>query len=301
MAVNDGALFPVELAPEELPALWQRQARADLRWILDSPPLFEGIDGLLALSGDLTGSHGPVASLEVSMETPPSRRVGLYFESLLDVWLVRVLRLEMEARHLQILEKGRTIGEIDFCVRDKNGARWRLESTIKFYMHHPSTETLLGSAFVGPDPRDSFERKHHHLMERQLRLSVPGHESADRTLPVTRGILFYHVRDQYHSQRPAGVNSKHLRGLWMRASEWREFRGRELGVDRVVHLPKPFWLSGIFNAGLTSPELTWHDAGNALKAHFERSNAPLMMRFQGAALESSRCIVVHDAWPEVCE
>jgi len=301
MAVNDNNLFPAIMEREVLSALLQHQVRADLRWIIDSPPLFQGSDGLLALSGDRAESLELLDAVERLLETQPSRRVGLYFESLVDAWLAHALKLAMEARHLQIFENGRTVGEIDFCVRDKNGARWRLECTIKFYLHHPSSQSIHGSAFVGPDPRDSFERKYHHLMERQLRLSVPEFEPVHRALPVARGILFYHVTDPFNPDRPVEANPNHLHGLWMRASEWRDFEGESFDIDRVVHLPKPYWLSGLFNPGLTSQELTWHEAGCAIKVHFEQSNSPLMMSFRSSGgaknTESVRCIVVNDAWP----
>ncbi|MDC0325715.1 DUF1853 family protein, partial [bacterium] len=124
---------------------------------------------------------------------------------------------------------------------------------------------------------------------------------AHRALPVARGILFYHVTDPSNSDCPAEANPNHIRGLWMRASEWCDIHGESLGVDRVVHLPKPYWLSGLLNPGLTSEELTWHEAGRAMKVHFEQSNAPLMMSFRrtGNAVddEALRCIVVNDAWP----
>ena len=303
MAVNDNALFPSGIELEEFSTLLEAQVRADLRWVIDSPSLFSGPDGLLALSGDQAESLESINSGEPLFETPPSRRVGLYFESLVDVWLARALNLEMEARHLQIFENGRTVGEIDFCVRDKNGTRWRLECTIKYYLHHPSSQSIQGSAFVGPDPRDSFERKYHHLMECQLRLSVSELEPVHRALPVARGILFYHVTDPFNPDGPSEANPNHVRGLWMRASDWHDFHGDSFGVDRVVHLPKPYWLSGLFNPGLTSQELSWDEAGCAIKVHFERSNSPLMMSFRrigdAVDIESVRCIVVNDAWPKI--
>ena len=301
MAINDEALFPPPVSPGNLQSLWQNQVRADLKWIIDSPPLFEGPDGLKELSSENTEIHNLIASLDSKLATPPSRRVGLYYESLLDTWLAQGLNLVMDARHLQVFENGRTVGEIDFSVRDHRGTRWRLESTIKFYLHHPTSNSLHGSSFIGPDPRDSFERKYHHLMERQLQLAVPGLEPANHALPISRGILFYHLEDQHNPQHPSKANPKHLRGLWMKASEWSLVNAESLGIDRVVHLPKPFWLSGFFNPGLTSHELTLSEAGKAIKSHFYQSKAPLMLSLLQSEKEIEgekwRCILVPDNWP----
>ena len=291
---------PVEL--QTLPSLWQHQAHADLKWILDSAPLFEGPDGLC----ELASIHGkvnsvPITSLTSPLKTPPSSRVGLYFESLLFPWLIQGLHLELEAHHLQVFDNGRTVGEIDFSVRDPQGMRWRLESTIKFYLHYPNSNSTEGSSFIGPDPRDSFERKYAHLTERQLRLWVPELGQPDHALPIARGILFYHFNDRHNPQRPAKANPKHIRGLWMKASEWAGFCDLSSGVERVINLPKPFWISGISNPGLTSRELTLTEATNALKAHFSCSRTALMLSLQQSTdkgyCEKWRCIIVADTWP----
>lgn len=302
MTIDDHSLFPVQTSDSNRSVLWEEQAEADWRWIMDSPPLFDGLDGLDVLSGETNGQLQGMAALRSYLKTPVSRRVGIYFESLLEVLLEHGFGFEMEARHRQVFDGGRTIGEIDFCVRDAKGIRLHLESTIKFYLHHPPSETTLGSAFIGPDPRDTFERKHRHLMTRQLRLSVPECQPVDRALPISRGILFYHVSDPSPSSRPAGANPQHQRGLWMRASEWDTLNPASFSVDRVVHLPKPCWLSGCLNPGLTSAALAWEDAHRGVASHFARSIAPLMMSLRESdgetVSEKWRCMVVHDTWPD---
>ena len=302
MTLSTTSLSAPPVEPQALPSLWQHQARADLKWILDSAPLFEGPDGL----GELASIHGeansvPITSLTSHLKTPPSRRVGLYFESLLSLWLIQGLRLELEAHHLQVFEKGRTVGEIDFSIRDPQGVRWRLESTIKFYLHFPNSNSADGSSFIGPDPRDSFERKYAHLTERQLRLVVPELEQPDHALPISRGILFYHLDDPHNSQHPVKANPRHIQGLWMKASEWPGFCELSIGIERVINLPKPFWISGVSNPGLTSRELTLTEATNALKAHFSCSRTALMLSLQQSTdkgyYEKWRCIIVADTWP----
>ncbi|MDC0325746.1 hypothetical protein OAM01_03205, partial [bacterium] len=78
MIVNENVLFPVSRVPKEFSTLWQHQALADLRWIIDSPPLFKGPDGLIELGGGRTESLKLLSSMEPWQETPPSKRVGLY-------------------------------------------------------------------------------------------------------------------------------------------------------------------------------------------------------------------------------
>lgn len=301
MAINNKILFSPQDSSENLSELWHRQICADLKWILDSPPLFEGTDGLCELSSRYEETPDLLSLFDSSLIEAPPRRVGLYFELLLGTWFAKGLKLFMDAQHLQVFNNGRTVGEIDFSVRDQQGVRWHLESTIKFYLHHPQSNSIHGSSFIGPDPRDSFERKYHHLMDRQLRLEVPEIPPVDHALPISRGILFYHLEDQHNQQHPIKANSKHLRGLWMKASEWDTIHDKLLKFDRVVHLPKPFWMSGIFNPGLTSAEWTLPEAGKAIKTHFEHSTAPLMMSLRQTQneiqCEKWRCVIVPDTWP----
>jgi len=278
----------------------QYQIQADLKWIIDSPPLFDGADGLNALIESGTEGSPQLPFVETSSQFPVPRRVGLYFESLLDLWLTHGLKLDVEARHCQIFDGKRTVGEIDFCLQDRNGHRWHLESTIKFYLHHPSTASTHGSSFIGPDPRDSFERKHQHLMQRQLKLSIPELSPVDHALPISRGMLFYHLEEPNHTDRPKGAHPEHLRGIWLRASEWRKVS--PLKIDQIVNLPKPYWLSGLINPGITSEAMTWQEAGIHIQSHFQKSKSPLMLSLRsgenGPALETQRCIVIHDTWPE---
>ncbi len=295
--MNDPALFPAEVSSEDWALLQHKQTIADLNWILDSPPLFEGKDGLLSIIGEKGRILSRLETAATNFKSPSSRRVGLYFESLLNLCFDTDPNIKMEARHLQVFQGKRTLGEIDFCLRDQHGARWRLESTIKFYLHHPISKAQFGSDFVGPDPRDNFERKYHHLMDKQLRLCSPQLEPVDHALPITRGIIFYHIHDSENQSRPSTANPDHLRGIWMKASEWNEINAREFAFDQAAHLPKPYWLSGIFNPGLTGSLLSWRDAGRALKKHFEAFHSPLMMSLFSDGQEPSRCIVVNDLWP----
>ena len=70
---------------------------------------------------------------------------------------------------------------------------------------------------------------------------------------------------------------------------------------RPFDLPKPFWISGISNPGLTSRELTLTEATNALKAHFSCSRTALMLSLHQSTdkgyCEKWRCIIVADTWP----
>lgn len=263
--------------------------------------MFDGPDGLKALIAPEKECSTPFPFVESSDPPPTPARVGLYFESLVNLWLTRGLQLKMEARHRQVFEGKRTVGEIDFCVQDQKGIRWHLESTIKFYLHHPSTASTHGSSFIGPDPRDSFERKHQHLIERQLKLNIPELPSVDHALPVSRGILFYHASEPNLRDRPAGANPEHQRGLWMRASDW--CKNLVHDVEQVVRLPKPYWLSGLMNPTITDEVLSWQESEIHIRSHFQQSKAPLMLSLRTAEnepqSETHRCIVVHDTWPTI--
>lgn len=295
------ALRPQQLSTEKAEISLQKQCRKDLEWIMNSPPLFAGLDGLRELFRTSQSSHEQFESTQLSLTPLRARRVGLYFESLVEILLAKILKLDMEAKHLQVFNDGRTIGEIDFSVRDHKGIRWRLECTVKYYLHHPKSKSIHGSSFIGPDPRDCFERKYHHLLDSQLRLNAPNLKPPDCSLPVSRGILFYHIDDPMNPQRPKKANPNHLRGIWMKASEWIRFSNTNSGIDRIIHLPKPYWISGISNPGLSSRELNMQEATTAFQIHFKDSQSPLMLSLMesGNVIDDTmrRCIIVPENWP----
>ena len=79
-----------------------------------------------------------------------NHKVGLYFELLIEFLISNVLQGELTYCGQQVVEKGRTVGEVDF-VFEHQAETWHLETAVKFYLFVPEAssdiERLVGSEF----------------------------------------------------------------------------------------------------------------------------------------------------------
>ena len=62
-----------------------------------------------------------VEHLEDFISKRPDRRVGHYFETLILYWLTHIVKVELIAHGQQIMDGKRTVGELDFLFRDRDG------------------------------------------------------------------------------------------------------------------------------------------------------------------------------------
>ena len=98
-----------------------------------------------------------------------NQKLGHLYEDALAALLDACPNYERLERNLQIHdEKGATLGEFDFLLRDRKSERViHLELAVKFYL---AVETDGGLVFPGPDARDNYHRKLSRLRQRQLTL-----------------------------------------------------------------------------------------------------------------------------------
>ena len=120
-----------------------RQLLRDLEWAVASPPLMRGgTRHSLVADGGCLPNHAARYS---------GHRVGYYFESLIDHCLRCGDGVEMLASGLQVRDGGRTIGELDFVFRDRQGRVCHWEVAVKFYLYCADWQ-VAGSHFIGPMP-----------------------------------------------------------------------------------------------------------------------------------------------------
>lgn len=138
----------------------RQQINDDLIWISER-------ENLLHLSND------EVIDFKTYFQTPiqiqqtyrNSNRIGLYYQWLLRHQIQTSSSLNLIADEIQIVESGRTIGEIDFLVQhlDHNDiAHW--EVAIKFYL-------LFEDQWIGPNAQDHLNHKIQKMRSQQLALS----------------------------------------------------------------------------------------------------------------------------------
>lgn len=268
---------------------------ADLVWVVNSPSLIES-------DAEVT----PLAKTEVELDrlvlffdAAVPRRVGLYFERLVLFWLVHVRGVEMVANGMPIREGKITLGELDFLFRDELNRLTHLEVAVKFYLYR--AETLIeGSHFVGPNLKDTFERKMKRMFEHQLPLSHDHVEGVDVREAMVKGRVFYATSDCQPIELPTLMSADHLRCRWVRRSDFEAAPRNDAIRYRVV--AKPFWLSVEVDAGNESGLLNQREIGAWLGESAKRSERPVLIdqleESQGCWSQVERFFVVPNGWPD---
>jgi uncharacterized protein len=290
----------------------------DLAWVIASPGLLDAshiayrghvVDDnwcntqLLSRASWLTSLDAQPLPLHNFIKARPTRRLGHYFESLIQFWLTHLPDTQLLATNLQVQDEQRTQGEYDFLFRD-NGKVYHWEAAVKFYLQvEPRAEQR---AFIGPGTRDRLDLKLNKVFQQQLLLSdsAPGQQTLprgikpDETQAFIKGYLFYHAATKTR-QTIAGVSAAHLPGWWLR-----------YGVDKIAQtavdsrwaiLPRLSWLAPAF---ITDPALvlTLTILDERLTEHFGSSMEAILISELAAVAtggwkEISRGFVVCSSWP----
>ncbi|GAC1375085.1 MAG: DUF1853 family protein [Aquirhabdus sp.] len=171
---------------------------------------------LRALDNDPTELNQTLAKL-------PSSRLGIRFEALLSFWLNDQSGhwhdFEMLAKNIQLKDEKRTIGEVDFIIKNKltnEIEHWEL--SLKFYL---GEGTLQPYEWRGLNDRDTFGRKIKHTLQRQFNVDhihVPdfGERTIDKRVAIFKGRLFYpdQVSDSAKESLEKWLHPEHLQGTW---------------------------------------------------------------------------------------
>jgi len=268
------------------------QALADLLWVLGTPALASGAN--VAAPVQLDAGTVNVANLEAFISKRPNRKVGRYFETLILYWLTHIVKVELIANGLQIMEGKRTVGELDFLFRDTDGVLNHWETAVKFFLHYPRQGE---SHFPGPNPRDNFERKMAQLFDKQLRLGALHYPDVQIRKAFVRGLIFNRWNQAEPIDLPTRMNADCLKGKWLRRSELSKFQEvYDSGLGHIV--AKPFWFAPVFEPQLLSVERLCI----ALNSHFQEADQPRMISMRDAdGSEVQRAFVVSDNWPTADE
>jgi hypothetical protein len=295
-----------------LKQLHQPQVR-DLAWVMAAPGL---LNAAAAPDFAVTDAFGAQAvrrsmpALRMLDQTPAPllawiaarnpQRLGRYFETLLEYWLVHLLGGELIAANLKVKDGKLVVGEFDFLWRDADGALQHWEASVKFYLQVDVSAGLAG--YIGTLTRDRLDLKFARLRDKQLKLAAT--DAGALALPLghnglcaralLKGWLFYPAGQPV--QPAPEVSPQHLQGWWLR---W----------DGVVNLPQAglrwrvlerlAWLTPALS--LDGADLHTEARFSAtLDAHFAAHGAPLLV--SGMALEAgiwqevSRGFVVSAGW-----
>ncbi len=243
------------------------------------------------------------------LEQKESPLLGLYFESLLAFWIKHLPDTELLAQNLVVGQPGLQMGEFDLLFKDctcDQIIHW--EMAVKFYLRYGATDYQ----WLGPNPRDSLQRKLNKVFNQQLRLSE--HAQAQQLLQAQfgqnqvvsqafiKGYLFYPYAGDWQTSKdiPAAVSPQHLRGWWCRHDALAARLNQKDSARCWLLPPRLEWLAPVVVMG--NQELMDDDALlKHLVTYFAEHYQALMLvelkNVAGMWQEISRGFVVNQQWP----
>ena len=237
-------------ADTETPLTFQTPAVRHLAWLCCAPQLLEAPVSFYPpqwLPDDylerLQHWDQQPEAMPARLAQPAERRLGHYFERLYEVLLKELLGWELLLKNQQIKADNRTIGELDFVVRNRQtGCLEHHEIAIKYYLGVNEDET--GTRWYGPNAKDRLDLKAHRILSHQspmaqrvearALLAELGISEAITPKVFMPGYLFY-PGDRV--ELPDYVPTEHLQGRWCYAREL-----ENSGLTGWVPLKKPHWI-----------------------------------------------------------
>ncbi|WP_408244289.1 DUF1853 family protein [Paraburkholderia phytofirmans] len=263
------------------------------------------LDWLRALDAAPEPLHQELAATRIT-------RLGRYAERLLGWFLQHGPAARLVAAGVPLRRAGVTLGECDFLVRTRQGARLHWELAVKCYLHAGEGRAQLSarlSDYVGPNLKDRFDLKLAHVLNHQLPLSAReefasvGYAGPWTPQMFIKGWLFY--RHGETPPDPVELDPAHGRGWWVTRSDWPAFAAAH--AEKWRTLPRLEWLAPrrhtsleVQAAGLafvdaeTLAGQTSHQHGPSMVAAFSEDSA-------GNLIERSRGFIVPDEWPELAQ
>ena len=224
----------------------RNQEANNIVWAVKSPPLISSKDNIWPEANWFRDWEVKAFGSE---SLNPNQKLGLYFENTLHEWIEKEPKLTLLAHNLVVTSKRRTLGEFDLIVRNENSIEhW--EIAVKFFLGIRNRKNI--GHWIGPNPRDTLERKLDSLENRQIRLG--DNPDARRILEQedikidSRRIIFkgrlFHPYKMFKTSRfefPEDINRSHEKGWWLR---WEELDShKELKNSSFKLLDKREWLA----------------------------------------------------------
>jgi len=299
---------------------YQHHIVRDLAWAIASPPLLvpQGLDCVwyddvwyqnLYKTSQLWFDEQDIApeELQEKLDSQKDRRLGRYFETLWSFWLEKSARYEVLEQNLALRDGGKTLGELDFLVLDKDSGKclhW--EVAVKFYLG--MGEIQQQHCWHGPGRKDRLDLKVEHLRNHQSVISrrpqtqqllkQRGYE-VDACGVILKGRLFYPLQNFPGKVSPEDANPTHLRSYWITMSDLIErCRAADEGEVRFSALLGYGWMANVESRQIEVKQgAPWLDL-NELQKMLESGEYRLPMHLlqSGGKAHQVRFFLVSDEW-----
>ncbi|MFB9133561.1 DUF1853 family protein [Vibrio olivae] len=210
------------------------------QWVIETPALFE-----LEQSAPFTSFE----HLGLSQQRPEAMvyqgnpRLGFVYQYLCDQVLKHSSQFEVVEQEIQLNQNGKTLGAIDFIVRDHQQSQLQhWEVAIKFYLLH-------GDSWYGPNAHDRLDKKLQRMLEHQLTLTqhpafieqYPDYQHLFTQLLMQGRLYTNPFSAQAVPQYCLGhkLNSSQIQGYWCYSHQW-----HHIG-EPLFALEKHQWATGL--------------------------------------------------------
>lgn len=220
----------------------------------------------------------------LDLSHPRNSVLGKRMESFFELAVKYSERYELIASNIQIIDEGRTLGELDFLVFDRFREKvLHVELIYKLYIFDPANPEM---GWIGPNRRDSFFKKSDRLRKHQFPLL---YKDSTRSYLEKLGLKAENIEQQvcfkaklFPSEKDAnlsGINSECITGHWMRQNDL-----VRLDSTEVFHSPKKvFWSCKPEN---NKKWLSKEEIAPQLRELCNRQKSPLVWKKTGLAYQS---------------
>ncbi len=109
--------------------------------------------------------------VDLDFELPTNLRLGHLVEAIVSRLIKGSTNYELLYENIQLIEEKKTVGEIDFIIKNKNNHQLtHLELAYKFYLYDPAISSVPLHNWIGPNRNDSLVRKLKKTTDKQFPL-----------------------------------------------------------------------------------------------------------------------------------
>lgn len=224
----------------------ENEVRLQFSGFLDTPQIWK--EGIAFPYSLFRLKPVPASELPQTMRFSPSMVLGKRMELFFQYYITHFAEEEVLAHNEQINFEKRTIGEIDFILKNsKTGKISHVELVYKFYLYDPEISNEE-ARWIGPNRKDSFPEKLHRLLDKQFpllfrketqpllqSLQITPEEVEQKLCFKANLFIPWKLKDR---KDYGDINPEAIRGTWMTATEFEESDFK----DAVFFTPKkPDW------------------------------------------------------------
>lgn len=247
----------------------------------------------------------PQALEEFLNQNTGRRRLGIYFEHLIEFFLRNDPGTELLVRNLAVRDETRTLAEFDFIYVDHacGGEVVHLEIALKFYMGLPaSMSPNPARRWLGPGSHDALEDKIDKMLTHQSKLANSSYgrkalESNGSPLPhIQRVVIAGELFEPLDTvTAPPVCLSDHHRGDWVRVEV---LENHIRSWHKAALLSKADWLTPLPGDFLIHNGVRTDVLQQQITEHFAQSQFPVMIEgIDQNGQPLTRTFVVPPSWP----